>query len=81
MPEGKPKGVLFVAHGCSHQGSDFWLPSPRCRHCLGLPEELRVTEMALRRGYAVVAVSSYNRDGDKCWQNRAPSKSEDLKVR
>ena len=74
-----PKGVLFVAHGCNHQGSDFWLPSPRCRHCLGLPEEGVVRATALKRGYAVVAVTSFNRDS-KCWHNTQPSRSEDLKV-
>ena len=75
----KPKGVLFVAHGCNHQGSDFWPPSPRCRHCLGLPEEGLVRAAALRRGYAVVAVTSFNRDS-KCWHNTQASRSEDLQV-
>ena len=57
----EPKGVLLVAHGCNHQGGDFWPPSPRCRHCLGLPEEGVVRAAALRRGFAVVAVSSFIR--------------------
>ncbi len=38
----QPRGVLFVAHGCSHSGSDWWPPSQRCQHCLGLPEEMIV---------------------------------------
>ncbi|KAL4457969.1 hypothetical protein ABPG75_012834 [Micractinium tetrahymenae] len=76
VPE-QPRGVLFVAHGCSHSGSDWWPPSPRCRHCLGLPEEMAVRRAALRRGYAVIAVSSFDRD-TKCWHNTAPSRSEDL---
>ena len=74
-----PMGVLFVAHGCSHAGSDFWPKTGRCVHCLGLPEEVRVREAALRRGYAVVAASSFDRE-TKCWQNRGADKSEDLKV-
>lgn len=75
----KPKGVLFVAHGCSHQGSDFWPASQRCKHCLGLPEEMGVRAAALKRGYAVVAVTSYNRDS-RCWHNTQAKRSEDLKV-
>ncbi|KAI3436872.1 hypothetical protein D9Q98_006282 [Chlorella vulgaris] len=73
----KPKGVLFVAHGCSHQGSDFWQPSARCKHCLGLPEECLVREVALQRGYAVVAVTSFNRTSG-CWHNTQAEFSEDL---
>ena len=76
---GATRGVLFVAHGCSHAGSDFWPPSPACEHCLGLPEELLVRRTALRRGYAVVAVTSFNRE-DKCWRNSAPAKSQDLQA-
>jgi hypothetical protein len=75
----KPKGVLFVAHGCSHQGSDFWQPSARCKHCLGLPEECLVREVALQRGYAVVAVTSFNRTSG-CWHNTQAEFSEDLQV-
>lgn len=80
LPAGAPHGVLFVAHGCSHQGSDFWLKSPRCLECLGLPEEVAITRAAVKRGYAVVAVSSYDRES-KCWQNRAVAQSEDLQAR
>lgn len=76
VPE-QPKGVLFVAHGCSHSGSDWWPPSQRCRHCLGLPEEMVVRRAAVERGYAVIAVSSFDRD-TKCWHNTAASRSEDL---
>ncbi|PSC67478.1 aci-reductone dioxygenase [Micractinium conductrix] len=74
-----PKGLLFVAHGCSHSGSDFWPPSAdACPHCLGLPEELVVRRAALRRGYAVIAITSFDRD-TMCWHNTAPERSEDLK--
>ena len=74
-----PKGVLFVAHGCNHQAGDFWPASPRCLDCLGLPEEGVVRAAALKRGYAVVAVSSYNRTS-KCWHNTEASRSDDLQV-
>ena len=74
-----PKGVLFVAHGCNHQAGDFWPASPRCLGCLGLPEEGVVRAAALQRGYAVIAVSSYNRTS-KCWHNTDDSRSDDLQV-
>ena len=77
--DGPPAGVLFLAHGCSHSGSDWWPSSARCPHCLGLPEEVRVRRAALARGYAVVAVTSFNRNS-KCWHNTAPDRSEDMKV-
>lgn len=35
---------------------------------------------AVERGYAVIAVSSFDRD-TKCWHNTAASRSEDLQVR
>ncbi|KAL4426995.1 hypothetical protein ABPG77_009556 [Micractinium sp. CCAP 211/92] len=73
----QPRGVLFVAHGCSHSGSDWWPPSQRCQHCLGLPEEMIVRRAAVERGYAVIAVSSFDRE-TKCWHNTAASRSEDL---
>jgi uncharacterized protein YaeQ len=72
----KVADLRFLA---AQQGSDFWPPSKRCKHCLGLPEEVRVREAALRRGYAVVAVTSFNRTS-KCWHNTQPKRSEDLKV-
>ena len=74
----QPQRVLFVAHGCAHAGSDFWAPSPRCPHCLGLPQEQLVRAAALRRGYAVVAVSSFDRES-KCWHNTQAWRSEDLR--
>ena len=60
------KGILFVAHGCSHGAGDFWPRSDSCPDCLGLPEEIRIRKMALNRGYVVVAISSADRDV-RCW--------------
>ena len=91
-PCGRSCGMLWVmcrgfhrwesgGHGCHPPPccSDFWLKTGRCMHCLGLPEEISVRLAALRRGYAVVAVSSFDRES-KCWQNRGPMQSEDLKA-
>lgn len=66
----KPKGIVFFAHGCHHQGTDFFPKSTRCPSCVGLPEETKLTAKALKRGYVVVAVSS----SGTCWstQHDAP---------
>jgi hypothetical protein len=61
------RGVLLLAHGCSHSALDFWPPSPGCPGCLNLPEEVHIVRRALARGYAVVAISSADRDGSRCW--------------
>ena len=62
-PTSTPRGTLFLAHGCNHAATDFFPRSERCRHCVGLPEETSLVDKALKRGYAVVAVSSVGR----CW--------------
>lgn len=75
----KISGVLFVAHGCMHQGTDIFTPRrgndtwefEACRSsnyggCLGLPEELRLREVARDRGLLVMAASGG--DGKmSCW--------------
>ena len=61
------KGLLFLAHGCNHGAIDFWPQSPRCAQCIGLPEEVRITKEALQAGWAVVAMSSSDRIGSRCW--------------
>ncbi|CAK0814974.1 unnamed protein product [Prorocentrum cordatum] len=75
---GGVRGIFFVAHGCMHQGTDFfgdrepdgWLFEACARSnygsCLGLPEEVRLREAALRRGYLVVAVSGGS-GRQSCW--------------
>ena len=35
----KPKGVVFLAHGCQHSSTDFWPKSDTCSSCIGLPVE------------------------------------------
>lgn len=64
---GTLRGTLFVAHGCSHAATDFWPQSRSCPRCIGLPEEVNITARGLARGYAVVAVSSADREVHKCW--------------
>jgi predicted esterase len=70
-------GVLLLLHGCSHSATDFFPASDSCPSCIGLPEELRITQAALHRNYAVIAISSSDRKNHKCWQtsfsHRGPS--------
>lgn len=63
LPPGRPRAAMFVAPGCTIRATDFFDASPGCPRCAGLPEERRFTREALRRGYAVLAVSSRA----ECW--------------
>ncbi|KAG2437736.1 hypothetical protein HYH02_011113 [Chlamydomonas schloesseri] len=72
------KGVVFMAHGCSHGAIDFWPKSDGCPQCTGLPEEMNITLHVLKRGYAAVAISSYDRQMSRCWQNMWGSRDEIL---
>ncbi|XP_047939549.1 uncharacterized protein LOC125187080 isoform X1 [Salvia hispanica] len=58
-----PKGVLFLAHGCSGRAANFWDKSPKCPSCVGLPEERLIVLHALARKFAVFAISSKG----ECW--------------
>ena len=66
LPNSTPHSALFLAHGCNHQGTDFWSASSACPRCLGLPEEVRITKAALAAGFAVVAITSADRSSG-CW--------------
>merc|ERR1719464_2052101 len=69
VPKGDVKGIFFAAHGCCHQGPDYFNEVEPdgwnfkdCAHtyfgrCLGLPEEVRFRHAVLARGYVLVAVS------------------------
>lgn len=63
----KPKdafdAILFVAHGCSHSHTDWFLD---CVGCVGLPEERAIVDISLQLNLMVVAISSVNRQS-KCW--------------
>lgn len=70
IPTGQPlRGVIFLAHGCSHSATDFWPASSTCPSCLGLPIELQIIRHSLSRGFAVIAVSSQDRRS-KCWREQ-----------
>eukprot|EP00747_Dinoflagellata_sp_TGD_P069530 gnl/TRDRNA2_/TRDRNA2_156163_c0_seq2.p1 gnl/TRDRNA2_/TRDRNA2_156163_c0~~gnl/TRDRNA2_/TRDRNA2_156163_c0_seq2.p1 ORF type:complete len:352 (-),score=36.45 gnl/TRDRNA2_/TRDRNA2_156163_c0_seq2:41-1096(-) len=71
------RGILFAAHGCHHQATDFFADRGHdcwalhgCKksnfgRCLGLPEERDLVDAARKRGYVVVAVSGTG--GSRCW--------------
>ena len=63
LPPGPARVAVFVAPGCTIRATDFFDASPGCPRCAGLPEERRFTREALRRGYAVLSVSSRA----QCW--------------
>jgi len=79
-PAGEVKGIFFAAHGCCHQGPDYFsevepggwkfdaCQSTNCGGCLGLPEEVYFRRTVLSRGYMVVAVSGGAGTGD-CWSS------------
>jgi hypothetical protein len=67
IPVGGPvRGAVFVAHGCSHSSTDWWPAGQHCLPCIGLPVEGLIVQTALSLGYAIIAVSSPNRQ-HKCW--------------
>ncbi|EFN55356.1 hypothetical protein CHLNCDRAFT_134385 [Chlorella variabilis] len=65
VPE-NPRAVVFLAHGCVHSAHNYWPQSEECPECRGLPEELSHTLQALKLGYAVIAISSLDRETG-CW--------------
>jgi len=83
-PKGTPKGIFFAAHGCCHQGPDYFsevepdgwkfeaCADTYVGHCLGLPEEVHFRHAVLTRGYVFVAVSGGSGVGS-CWsEGEAP---------
>ena len=61
------KGVILLLHACTHSAMKFFSHHPtKCPLCVGLSEEIRITRLCLKRGYAVLAVScSETKTG--CW--------------
>ena len=53
----EPRAAVFYAHGCTHKATHFWDKHPDCPKCFGLPEDRALVLAALKRHYAVLAVS------------------------
>jgi len=62
----QPKGVLFLAHGCSHSATDWFPRSINCTKCLGLPVEQTIVKESLNQKFIVLVITSVNRF-NKCW--------------
>lgn len=58
LPSGAPRGLVFLAHGCSHSALDFWPLSTSCEACIGLPEEVRIVRAIVAAGWGAIALSS-----------------------
>jgi hypothetical protein len=67
VPNSSPKGVLFVAHSCSHSILDWWPKSSTCEQCNGLPLEMTIVQEAINNNFAVLALSSVHGTNKKCW--------------
>lgn len=65
IPEGKVKGVVFIAHACASKAIDFWPESTTCPNCRGLPEESRFAATVVARGFAALAISRCAQSGHK----------------
>eukprot|EP00878_Enallax_costatus_P017682 GHUV01018578.1.p1 GENE.GHUV01018578.1~~GHUV01018578.1.p1 ORF type:complete len:285 (+),score=54.53 GHUV01018578.1:714-1568(+) len=66
-PRHELQGVVLAFHGCSHGAVDWWPRDDDCPQCMGLPLEVNITKTVLSRGYALVAISSRDRQYSKCW--------------
>jgi hypothetical protein len=77
VPDSEVQGLVVLFHGCSHSATDWWPKSSSCPHCIGLPVELSIVRYGLERGFAMVAVSSRNRN-HKCWSSDDVSRLEKL---
>ena len=67
------RAVIFLAHGCSHSSYDWWPVSEGrtgCPECVGLPEEVRIVDLALKHGFFTIAASSSDRDSG-CWREES----------
>ena len=62
----QPRGLLFLAHGCSHSATDWFPRSMNCTKCLGLPVEQTIVKEALNQKLIVLVITSVNRF-NKCW--------------
>ena len=62
------KGLIFLAHGCKHVPSEWFLSSSVCPECNGLPMEVSIAHYFSHRGYALVALRPYHNSAkSQCW--------------
>lgn len=62
----EPKGTIILLHGCHHSATDWFPRGTECLKCRGLPESVRIAQLAWSERYNVIAVSSTDRVR-KCW--------------
>ncbi|KAL4447290.1 hypothetical protein ABPG77_007323 [Micractinium sp. CCAP 211/92] len=76
----RPIGTLVLFHGCYHDASGNWPYDPiHCPECLGLPEEVAHVKIALKYGFAVLAVESRNRSQHgRCFDGGADPMTSDM---
>ena len=60
------RGLLFIAHACTHMAEDFWVSSKACPGCIGLAEESLIVLNAINVGFIAVAMNSSDRSSG-CW--------------
>jgi hypothetical protein len=63
IPPQSPVGIVLLFHGCDHDGI----------HWFTLPEERAILKFLLSHGYGVIAFSSHDREGSKCWDGSFPA--------
>lgn len=68
MPKTKPKNIALLLHACSHDALKFFSPSATCPRCIGLSEEMQISRILLKQNYAILAITSQDRQS-KCWSN------------
>ena len=66
-PAGRPRGLVFLAHGCGRSALDWWPKGPDCEQCIGLPIEHNMVGSILSNGFAALAVSSHAQGNGGCW--------------
>lgn len=68
-----PKGIVLIFHACTHNALKFFVPNPTdCPQCIGLSEEIRITQLVNARGYAILALTSQDRQSG-CWSADMPA--------
>ena len=77
IPSQTIKGVVFLAHGCSHSATDWWISSSDCPNCIGLPIERSIVQSVLSHGYIALAISSRDRQS-KCWSQKDGKRVADI---